>query len=225
MKTPAAMIRNATLLGGFAALTAALIAWTWLSTKADIEHAVREAEARQLLEIFPPGSHDNTLIDDRLPIPANTPLLEIRESRNAYLARKDGAVVGIILPATARDGYSGDIRLLVGVQRNGRIAGVRVVSHRETPGLGDAVDLKKSPWVLDFNGRALNDPLPDGWAVRKDGGRFDQFTGATITPRAVVTAVRKALDYAALHRKQLFGDAVTSSPESPLDNTAKEDSE
>ena len=97
--------------------------------------------------------------------------------------------------ATARDGYSGDIRLLVGVDKAGKLAGVRVLNHRETPGLGDKIELKKSDWVLSFNGRSLQDPTPENWAVTKDGGEFDTFTGATVTPRAVVESVR----YAAVH--------------------------
>ena len=212
MNTPVAMTRNAVLLGAFAALTAALIAWTWLSTEEDIAQAVRAAEARQLLEIFPEASHDNVLLDDTFPVPARTPLLDNREDRRGYRARKDDAVVGIILPATARDGYSGDIRMLVGVRSNGQLAGVRVISHRETPGLGDAIDLKKSPWVLAFTDKSLTDPLADAWAVKKDGGEFDQFTGATITPRAVVTATRKVLEYVELNQATLFITAENKLP-------------
>ena len=113
-------------------------------------------------------------------------------------------VIGVILPATARDGYSGDIRALIGVRLDGSVAGVRVVAHRETPGLGDKVDLRKSDWILDFNERSLTNPVLSGWNVEKEGGVFDQFTGATVTPRAVILATRRALEYATLNAATLF---------------------
>ena len=204
MKAAVAISRAALFLGIFAALAAALIAWTWATTKADIERSVRAAEARQLLEIFPANTHNNSLIDDRFIIDANTPLLELRGARSGYTVRQDDAVVGVILPATARDGYSGDIELLVGVTADGEIAGARVVSHKETPGLGDGIDTKKSPWIMSFDGTSLVSPSQPDWGVKKDGGAFDQFTGATVTPRAVVAAIRRTLEYQALHRDRLF---------------------
>ncbi|WP_435219528.1 electron transport complex subunit RsxG [Luminiphilus sp. nBUS_07] len=204
MKAAVAISRSALFLGIFAALAAALIAWTWATTKTDIERSIREAEARQLLEIFPANTHNNSLIDDRFTLEANTPLLELRSERSGYTVRIDETVVGVILPATARDGYSGDIELLVGVTADGEIAGARVVSHKETPGLGDGIDTRKSPWILSFDGRSLRSPLQPEWSVKKDGGAFDQFTGATVTPRAVVAAIRRTLEYQALHRDRLF---------------------
>lgn len=204
MSAVSAITRNAVLLGGFAALTTALIAGTYRGTREDIIKAERAAEARQLLEIFPPKSHDNDLIEDNFPLAPGTSLLKTRTPRSGYRVRNDGEVTGIILPATARDGYSGDIRLLVGIDANGSIAGVRVVAHRETPGLGDGIDLQKSDWILTFNGRSLTNPTEAGWAVTKDGGVFDQFTGATVTPRAVVNAVRDALVYTEANQPLLF---------------------
>lgn len=201
--------RNSALLGAFAALTAGLIAWTWINTAEDIAQAERAFEARQLLEIFPDAGNENALLDARFDVAANTALLELREARAAYRVMSGDAVTGVILPATARDGYSGDIRLLVGIRADGSLAGVRVASHRETPGLGDKVDRKKSDWVLSFEGRSLSNPERSQWTVRKDGGVFDQFTGATITPRAVVTAVRRTLEYAELHRAALFLEPTT----------------
>ena len=212
MKATRAISRSALFLGIFAALAAALIAWTWNTTKADIERSVRAAEARQLLEIFPANTHNNSLIDDRFPLKANTPLLELRGDRSGYTVRLNDEVVGIILPATARDGYSGDIELIVGIAADGTVAGTRVVSHKETPGLGDGIDTRKSPWMLSFNGRSLISPSQPDWGVKKDGGAFDQFTGATVTPRAVVAAVRRTLEYQALHRAQLFELDVAENP-------------
>ena len=204
MKWLASIGLSGTVLALFAAITSVAIGWTYLGTKAQIDLEVRRAEARQLLEIFPPDTHDNEIVDDVFQVAPETTLLGIRESRQGYRVRQGNTVVGVILPATARDGYSGDIRALVGVRRDGSVAGVRVVAHRETPGLGDKVDLRKSDWVLDFNERSLTNPELSGWNVEKEGGVFDQFTGATVTPRAVILATRRALEYATLNAAILF---------------------
>ena len=117
--------------------------------------------------------------------------------------RKNGQVTGFILPAVAPDGYSGDIRLIIGIRADGTLAGVRVTAHNETPGLGDKVELRKHPWILSFEGRSLRNPPRDQWQVKKDGGVFDQFTGATITPRAVVRKVRDTLQFYREHGDEL----------------------
>ena len=195
---------SGSVLAVFAAITSVAIGWTYLATKDQIDMEVRRAEARQLLEIFPPETHDNDIVDDGFELIADTPLLGIREARQGYRVRRDDRVIGVILPATARDGYSGDIRALVGVRDDGTVAGVRVVAHRETPGLGDKVDLRKSDWILGFDDRSLSQPDLSGWNVEKDGGVFDQFTGATVTPRAVILATRRALEYARLNAEMLF---------------------
>ena len=158
MKWLASIGLSGTVLALFAAITSVAIGWTYLGTKAQIDFEVRRAEARQLLEIFPPGTHDNEIVDDVFEVAAETALLGIRETRQGYRVRQGNTVIGVILPTTARDGYSGDIRALVGVRRDGSVAGVRVVAHRETPGLGDKVDLRKSDWILDFNERSLDQP-------------------------------------------------------------------
>ena len=195
---------SGSVLAVFAAITSVAIGWTYLATKDQIDMEVRRAEARQLLEIFPPETHDNDIVDDGFELVADTPLLGIREARQGYRVRRDDRVIGVILPATARDGYSGDIRALVGIRDDGSVAGVRVVAHRETPGLGDKVDLRKSDWILGFDNRSLSQPDLSGWNVEKDGGVFDQFTGATVTPRAVILATRRALEYARLNAETLF---------------------
>ena len=204
MKWLASIGLSGTVLALFAAITSVAIGWTYLGTKAQIDLEVRRAEARQLLEIFPPGTHDNDIVDDVFEVAAETALLGIRETRQGYRVRQGSKVIGVILPATARDGYSGDIRALIGVRLDGSVAGVRVVAHRETPGLGDKVDLRKSDWILDFNERSLSNPAIVGWNVEKEGGVFDQFTGATVTPRAVILATRRALEYATLNAATLF---------------------
>ena len=204
MKWLASIGLSGTVLALFAAITSVAIGWTYLGTKAQIDLEVRRAEARQLLEIFPPDTHDNDIVNDVFEVAAETALLGIRETRQGYRVRQGNKVIGVILPATARDGYSGDIRALIGVRLDGSVAGVRVVAHRETPGLGDKVDLRKSDWILDFNERSLTNPVLNGWNVEKEGGVFDQFTGATVTPRAVILATRRALEYVTLNAATLF---------------------
>jgi electron transport complex protein RnfG len=201
--------RNSVLLAAFALLTALLVAGTFLGTRDEIAAARRAAEEKALLQIVPRSQHDNSMLDDRLPAPAAEPLLRLPESRSIFRARRNGAVTAVILPVHAPDGYSGGIDMLVGINRDGTVAGVRVIAHRETPGLGDAVDQRKSDWVEGFRGHGLGDPPPEDWTVRRDGGYFDQFTGATITPRAVVKATRRGLEYAQENRAMLFADNAT----------------
>ena len=197
--------RNSVLLAIFALCTTLLIAGTYLLTRDRIAVEQRRDEERALLEIVPRERHDNSMLDATIAVGPAASGLGLREEKRIYLARRKGEVVAAIIPATAPDGYTGDIDLVVGVNADGSVAGVRALSHRETPGLGDKVDLNKSDWVLGFNGRSLGDPGPTGWAVKKDRGVFDQFTGATITPRAVVAATYRALQYARTNRARLFG--------------------
>lgn len=198
--------RNSILLGIFAAFTTAIIAGTYLGSRDQIKANIRAAEEKALLQIIPAERHDNSMLDSTVSTD-NVDLLGLREAKDIYLATQNGSFVGAIIPATSREGYTGDIDLIVGVNRDGSIAGVRVLSHRETPGLGDAVERKKSNWVDDFINKSLTNPKPEKWGVKKDGGVFDQFTGATITPRAVTSAVYKALQYFEQNREQLIAAA------------------
>jgi electron transport complex protein RnfG len=200
-----AITRNSLLLAAFAALTAMLVAGTFVGTKDRISAAQRAAEEKALLQIIPRERHDNAMLDDRLEAPVGDPLLKLEEQKSIYIARSNGIATAVLIPARAPDGYSGAIDLIIGVNRDGSVAGVRVLQHRETPGLGDAVDHRKSDWLEGFRGRSLGDPPADRWTVRKDGGQFDQFTGATITPRAVVKATARALEYVEENRSRLFG--------------------
>lgn len=186
--------RNAIGLALFAVITAGTIALTHAFTQERIQDQVRQAEAGALLEILPEDLHDNDLLQDTVNI-GPSDKLGLKTGAQAHIARQDGAVTGIILPAVAPNGYSGEIRMLVGIDDSGEILGVRVTQHRETPGLGDKVETKKSGWIYSFNGKSLESIPSNQWAVVKDGGQFDQFTGATITPRAVVSAVHGALQY------------------------------
>lgn len=199
-----AITRNSALLAAFAVLTAILVASTFLGTKDRISQAQRAAEEKALLEIVPRATHDNSMLDDRVAAPLNDPLLGLTEPRSIYIARKNGIATAAVIPAVAPDGYSGGIEMIVGVKRDGSVAGVRILQHRETPGLGDAIDHRKSDWVDGFQGRALKNPGIEDWTVRKDGGVFDQFTGATITPRAVVKATARALQWVKLNREMIF---------------------
>ena len=119
----------------------------------------------------------------------------------------DDQPVAVLMLVTAADGYNGDIRLLVAVENTGTVLGVRVVSHRETPGLGDPIEIEKSNWILGFTNKSLLNPQGNGWAVKRDGGEFDQFTGATISPRAVVKTVHNTLLYFKANQKLLFESA------------------
>ena len=188
------MGKNAGLLAAFALVTTAIVAGTFLGTKGKIADNIRKAEEKALLEIVTRQQHDNEMLEASFLVD-DTEQLGLREAKKAYVARQDGKAVAVILPATAREGYTGDIDMIVGVFSDGSLAGVRVIAHKETPGLGDKVDINKSPWVTSFAGKSLRDPKPELWKVKKDRGVFDQFTGATITPRAVVKTVRQTLEY------------------------------
>jgi len=210
--------KNSLLLGAFALVTAAVLAGTFLLTRDQIATAERAAAQRALFEVVPRDRHDNDLLEDTLPAPeAAREQLGLRSPDEIHLARQGDEVVAVIVPAIARDGYSGDIRMIVGINRDGTVAGVRVVAHRETPGLGDKVDLKRDEWILDFDGRSLEDPEPGRWEVKRDGGDFDQFTGATITPRAVVRQVRRTLEFAEDYRALLFPGSEPLDPDASSD--------
>lgn len=198
------MTRNSVLLAIFAVCTTLLITGTYLLTKDRIALEKRKAEEKALLQIVPRERHDNSMLDETIAVGPASAGLSLGEEKRIYVARQDNEVVAVIIPATAPDGYTGEIDLVVGVNSDGSIAGVRALSHKETPGLGDKVDLKKSDWVLGFNGHSLENPTLAGWAVKKDKGVFDQFTGATITPRAVVAATLRVLQYAQANRASLF---------------------
>ena len=201
--------RNSILLGLFAVLTTNIIAGTYLGTRDKIAEAQRRAQEKALLEIVPLERHNNSMLDDSIAVGPQAAGLGLRADKKIYIARQDGTAVAVILPVTAPDGYSGNIDLIVGINGDGSVAGVRTLAHKETPGLGDKLDLKKSDWILAFNGRSLANPLPEKWKVKKDKGVFDQFTGATITPRAVTAAVRRSLEYFHDNRGHLLASPDT----------------
>jgi len=187
----------------FAVIGSGLVAFTFDSTAERIADNQRKALLKSLNELVPSDRYDNDIFSDTLYVHSSE-LLGTDEPVPVYRARKKGWPVAAVLAAVAPGGYNGAIRLLVAVNLDGSLAGVRVVQHRETPGLGDAVETERSDWILGFKGKSLTDPAKHRWKVKRDGGIFDQFTGATITPRAVVKAVHKALLYFQLHAHSLF---------------------
>jgi len=203
--------KNSLLLATFALVTAALLGGTFQLTREHIEQAERAAAQAALTEIIPREQHTNDLLEDTLSIFKQAwAQLGLANGGLIHRARMEQEVTGVIIPSVAPDGYSGAISMLVGINRDGTLAGVRVLAHRETPGLGDKVDLSRDNWILNFDGRALGQPPAERWAVRKDGGDFDQFTGATITPRAVVHQVRRTLEFAEEYQELLFSTAPTA---------------
>lgn len=197
--------KNSIILALFAMATAGILAGTYQATADRIAAAERAAAKAALLEIVPHHRHDNDMLADVVELTATQrDALGLKSDDKIYLAFQNKAPVAAIIPAVAPDGYSGAIKLIIGINADGSIAGVRVLSHKETPGLGDKVDLRKSDWVLGFEGKSLTNPTPIQWAVKKDGGAFDQFTGATITPRAVVKRVKETLIFYQQHKAQIF---------------------
>lgn len=203
---------RAALILAVAALAAfGLVALVHEATRdriAAVEHA--QALAR-FDDVLAGVTHDNDLLADTVTLvdpehPGATAAVV------AHRARRNGAVVAVVMETVAPDGYSGPIRLLVAIAPDGRVLASRVVQHRETPGLGDFIDPRKSDWMRRFTGRSLQSPAPEGWRVRKDGGEFDQYTGATVTSRAMVGGVARSLALFARHRDALLAPAATIAP-------------
>jgi electron transport complex protein RnfG len=197
--------KTAITLIAFALVFTALLAYVFNITKAPIEKS--EAEARMALfsQIVPQNLHDNDMLKDAIRL-APSDLLGNTQATIANRARINNAPSAIILEAIAHDGYAGDIKLLIAIKYDGSIAGVRVLTHKETPGLGDYIDILKGNWIKLFDGESLSKSSEPQWNVKKDGGQFDYMAGATITPRAVVKAVHKALKYFEVNKQLLFSD-------------------
>ncbi|MEW6611769.1 MAG: electron transport complex subunit RsxG [Pseudomonadota bacterium] len=203
--------RMGALLAAFAVLSTAVLAFTYLQTKKIVDRNEAAALLERMDAIIPKDRYDNELLKDSITV-RSPEYLGTNAPVTVYRARQHGRPVGVIFRAVAPNGYSGNITLLVGIYADGRIAGVRVLSHRETPGLGDPIEVERSPWILSFDGKSLQNPPPNRWAVRKDGGAFDQFTGATITPRAVVGAVKRALQFYESRQDELFARPAEHQP-------------
>lgn len=203
-----------------AVLGAGLLSGTYTLTRPTIERSEQADKLARVAQTLPAGSFDNDLIADARALPAD-PLLGLKRPGQAFVARKDGAAVGVVLEAVAPDGYAGEIRLLIGILADGSIAGVRVASHKETPGLGDYIDHSRSDWIHQFSGKRLDNPASEGWQVTKDGGAFDYLVGATVSPRAVIKATHGALRYFAKHRVELLAPAATEAADAdPQENAS-----
>ena len=204
-------LRTAAILTTFTEVFTALMAVTYQATKPAIEASAEEEKMKLVGEVLPADLYDNTLLGDYISVAPRAELgLEAQDDPvRLFRARKAGAPAALVFEAVAPDGYSGRIRLILAVGADNRLVGVRVVSHKETPGLGDYIDPKKdrnkaAPWIRQFDGNGFAQVPADEWRVKKDGGRFDARAGATISARAVTHAVRRALQFAIANRDKLY---------------------
>jgi electron transport complex protein RnfG len=187
------------ILGVFCLGFGALLAVTNSITSNDIAARALEDKLNSLSQVIPDSIHDNNLVKDSITM-KNDRDKEI----TVYRATKDGKVTGLAYEIYG-SGYAGEIKLMLGVDAQGKVLGVRVLAHKETPGLGDKIDVKKTDWILRFTDLSLGNPPVEKWKVKKDGGQFDQFAGATITPRGVVRAIKEGLEFFDAHKAQMLG--------------------
>lgn len=193
--------RHAAVLGGFTLASTLILALAHGLTQEPIATRTLEDLRHSLSQVIPEAIHNNNPAADTLELPQPGGALRV------YRARQGGRVTAVAFETHGR-GYSGDIRVLLGVAANGRLLGVRVLRHTETPGLGDKIEAERSDWITRFTGLSLGDPPEGQWAVKKDGGQFDQFAGATITPRAVVASVRDGLRLFATQRQAMLEEGA-----------------
>ena len=199
-------LKTAITMLAFASIGTSLLAYVFDITRAPIEASEKEARLALFKEILPVNVYDNDLLKTTVEIDPND-LLGNRVSTIANIAKFNNKTTGVILEAIAHDGYSGDIKLLIAIRADGSISGVRVLAHKETPGLGDYIDIAHGKWIKLFDDESVNKTPATNWQVKKDGGKFDYMVGATITPRAVVKAILKSLQFYEINKHTLF--AVT----------------
>lgn len=209
-------LRTATVMVLFALGFTALMASMYGLTRPVIEASAQAARMSLVGEVLPASAYDNALLDDAVRL-GPTPELGLPQGGLVYRARRNGQPAALVFEAGSNEGYAGRIDLVVAVLADGKTSGVRVVQHKETPGLGDYIDPRKDknrsrPWITAFNGLSYAEVGAKGWRVRKDGGQFDSHTGATISARAVTNAVARVLDFEAAHRQRLYA----APPGSPL---------
>ena len=199
-------LKTAITMLAFALIGTSLLAYVFDITRAPIEASEKEARLALFKEILPVNVYDNDLLKTTVEIGPND-LLGNRISTIANIAKYNNKTAGVVLEAIAHDGYSGDIKLLIAIRADGSISGVRVLAHKETPGLGDYIDIAHGKWIKLFDDESVHKTPTANWQVKKDGGKFDYMVGATITPRAVVKAILKALQFYEINKQTLF--AVT----------------
>lgn len=198
--------KTAITLIAFALVFTLLLAYVFQVTKVPIEKSEAKARLALFRQIVPENMHDNDILKDKVTIAPND-LLGNTQPSIANRARVSNVPAAVILEAIAHDGYSGDIKLLIAIKYDGSISGVRVLTHKETPGLGDYIDIAKDDWIKLFDNESLTQTSEQNWNVKKDNGKFDYMAGATITPRAVVKAVHKALQYFEANKATLFAES------------------
>jgi electron transport complex protein RnfG len=201
-------IRTAGILFIFVIIFTGFLSAAYLWTKPAIEASAAEEKMKLVDEVLPRTEYNNALLEDTLTLPP-TPELHLSEPSTIYRARKAGQPVALVFETVAPDGYAGKIRLILAIRSTGQVAGVRVIQHKETPGLGDYIELKKDknkvrPWISQFQNMSLADVTDKEWKVKKDGGRIEYYAGATVTPRAVSKAIFKAAKWAEANQNQLF---------------------
>jgi electron transport complex protein RnfG len=205
-------VRTAAILFVFVIIFTGLLSGAYLWTKPAIEASAAEEKMKLVDEVLPRSEYDNALLQETLNLPP-TPELGLNEASTVYRARNGSEPVAAIFEAVAPDGYAGKIRLIMAIRFNGQVAGVRVTQHKETPGLGDYVEVKKDknkarPWITQFASMSLAEVADKDWKVKKDGGRLDYYAGATVTPRAIAKAVFKATKWFEANRDSLFAEGA-----------------
>lgn len=200
------------LLGLFGMLGAALVAFTYLATADQIAANEKAVLMNNIYKLVSPEEMDNDLLQDVISI--KVPKLSSGDI-TVYRARRGNEPVAVIMTPVEAPGYAGPIKLIVGIRADGSLGGIRVLAHKETPGLGDKVEENRSDWIHGFTGKSLDNPAPERWKVKRDGGDFDQFTGATITPRSIVAATKSSLEYFAGHKQQLFQPTASATGTEP----------
>ncbi|MFI4982221.1 MAG: electron transport complex subunit RsxG [Nevskiales bacterium] len=189
------------LLGLIALAASATLAVTDSFTHSGILDAEARDLQQSLAQVLPAGFADNDLLKDQVEINKGGVPVKV------YRARLAGSAKGAVFENASR-GYADEVAVLIGVDLEGQVLGVRVTKHKETPGLGDKIEIAKTRWITSFDGKSLGNPAIAQWGVKKDGGIFDQFAGATITPRAVVKAVREGLEFYAAHKAEIYAAAA-----------------
>jgi electron transport complex protein RnfG len=187
----------------FSLVASAALSISYFLTKTPIEESDARAKRMFLNQVVPSNLYDNNLVKDTISVEPN-PLIGNKKNIDIYRAKKNNQVIAVIIETIAPDGYSGEIKTLVGVDQKDKILGVRVITHKETPGLGDYIEVDKSHWIKNFNLKSLDEMGEKEWAVKKDGGDFDYVSGATITSRAVIKSTYKSLLYVKENKKRLF---------------------
>lgn len=217
--------RNALILTAFAAVCTLLVSATYVATRPIIAHQAQLNILNQLKQVLEPELYDNVPVENCALV--SDTLITGGPQKTIYRATLNGEPSVVIIQTETKQGYNGLIEIMASVTADGTVKGVRILSHQETPGLGDKVELAKSNWVLSFNNQHVQEAQDRNWFVKKDGGKFDQFTGATITPRAVVNQLRQAVWYTQQNFAALFelqNTCTSQNQTGPVENEVNHDS-